>query len=172
MALLHQITGIAVLTIAVIHAERLSAARDRVAVARGSALARPSAGIGMIELTHRGGVAIMKMAHGKANALDIEFCDAIAAQFEALRGSDTSAVVLTGQGAMFSAGVDLVAAERGRRGLCAALPAGAAPALRYGVLLSEARGRRGQRPRHRRRLRAAMLRRQAHRRCAAAAASA
>ena len=55
-------------------------------------------------------------------------------------------------------------AERGRRGLRAALSAGAAPALRHGVLLSEARGGRGQRPRHRRRLRAAVLRRPAHRR--------
>ena len=65
---------------------------------------------------------------------------------------------------MFSAGVDLHPAERGRRGLRAPLPAGAAPALRHGVLLSEARGGRGQRPRHCRRLRAGMLRRPAHRR--------
>ena len=40
----------------------------------------------MIELTRRGGIAIVTMVHGKANALDIEFCDALAAQFEALRG--------------------------------------------------------------------------------------
>ena len=46
------------------------------------------------------------------------------------------------------------AAGRWRRRLCAPLSAGAAPALRHGVLLSEARGRRGQRPCHRRRLRA------------------
>ena len=97
------------------------------------------------------------MAHGKANALDIEFCEALAAQFEALRGSDAKA-----RGAD-RAGHDVFrrrrshAAERGRRGLCAALSAGAAPALRHGVLLSEARGGRGQRPRHRRRLRAAVL---------------
>ena len=30
----------------------------------------------MIELTHRGAIAIVKMVHGKANALDIEFCEA------------------------------------------------------------------------------------------------
>jgi enoyl-CoA hydratase len=62
----------------------------------------------MIELNHRGGIAVVKMIHGKANALDIEFCEALAAQFEALRGSDTRAVVLTGQGPMFSAGVNLI----------------------------------------------------------------
>ena len=56
----------------------------------------------MIELTRRGGIAIVTMVHGKANALDIEFCDALAAQFEALRGSDAKALVLTGQGKMFS----------------------------------------------------------------------
>jgi enoyl-CoA hydratase len=67
----------------------------------------------MIELTHRGGLATVRMAHGKANALDIEFCEAIAAQFEALRGPDTRAVVLIGQGAMFSAGVDLIRLSEG-----------------------------------------------------------
>jgi enoyl-CoA hydratase len=67
----------------------------------------------MIELARRGGIAIVKMAHGKANALDIEFCDALAAQFEALRGSDATAIVLTGQGKMFSAGVDLIRLSEG-----------------------------------------------------------
>ena len=67
----------------------------------------------MIELSHRGDIAILKMVHGKANALDIESCEAIAAQFEALRGSDTKAVVLTGQGQMFSAGVNLIRLSEG-----------------------------------------------------------
>jgi enoyl-CoA hydratase len=62
----------------------------------------------MIELTQRGAIAVMTMAYGKANALDIEFCDAIVAKFDALRGGDAKAVVLTGQGGMFSAGVNLL----------------------------------------------------------------
>jgi len=53
------------------------------------------------------------MVHGKANALDVEFCEALAAQFEALRGSDTKAVILTGQGPMFSAGVNLIRLSEG-----------------------------------------------------------
>jgi enoyl-CoA hydratase/carnithine racemase len=61
----------------------------------------------MIELTHDAGIAVLTMKHGKANALDSEFCEALAAQFTELRHSDAKAVVLTGQGRMFSAGVDL-----------------------------------------------------------------
>jgi len=53
------------------------------------------------------GIAVLTMAHGKANALDIEFCDALAARFNDLRGADAKAVVLTGSGKIFSAGVDL-----------------------------------------------------------------
>ena len=53
------------------------------------------------------GIAVLTLAHGNANALDIEFCEALAARFTELRGSGAKAVVLTGQGRMFSAGVDL-----------------------------------------------------------------
>jgi enoyl-CoA hydratase len=67
----------------------------------------------MIELTDRNGIAVVTMAHGKANALDVEFCEAIAAQFDKLRDTPAKAVVLTGQGRMFSAGVDLVRLSEG-----------------------------------------------------------
>ena len=164
LALLHQAMAIVVLTIAVVHAERHHAAQRLRCRATCSRSTLASAGIAMIELTRQGDVAVLKLAHGKANALDIELCEAIAAQFEALRDdAGRRPMVLTGQGRMFSAGVDLPRLIEGGARLCAAIPAGAAPALRHGVPSSQAGGRRGQRPRHRRRLRAGLLRRQAHR---------
>jgi enoyl-CoA hydratase/carnithine racemase len=62
----------------------------------------------MIELTREGRVAVLKLAHGKANALDtalmVELKDALAQ----VERSDAGALVLTGNGIMFSAGVDLL----------------------------------------------------------------
>ena len=61
----------------------------------------------MIDIKLNDGIAIVTMNHGKANALDIEFCDALAARFSELKTSNARAVVLTGQGKIFSAGVNL-----------------------------------------------------------------
>ena len=61
----------------------------------------------MIELLHRGNVAVLQMAHGKANAMTTEFCQALTTRLEELRTSPASAVVITGTGRIFSAGVDL-----------------------------------------------------------------
>ena len=63
----------------------------------------------MLDLTHHGAVTVLRMAHGKANALDLEFCAALTAQLDACeRSPSTRALVMTGSGAMFSAGVDLL----------------------------------------------------------------
>jgi enoyl-CoA hydratase len=63
----------------------------------------------MLDLTHRGAVTVLRMAHRKANALDLEFCEALTAQLDACeRSPSTRALVITGSGAMFSAGVDLL----------------------------------------------------------------
>lgn len=67
----------------------------------------------MIDVAINDGIAVVTMRHGKANALDIEFCDALAACFAELRGGAAKAVVLTGQGKIFSAGVDLIRVSEG-----------------------------------------------------------
>lgn len=65
-------------------------------------------GVSVIDVTQRGKVAVLHIAHGKANALDTELCRGIAAQMERFRSSASGAVVLTGEGKVFSAGVDLL----------------------------------------------------------------
>ena len=67
----------------------------------------------MIEVKSQDGIAVLTLAHGKANALDIEFCEALAARFNKMRDADVKAVVLTGQGKIFSAGVDLIRVSEG-----------------------------------------------------------
>jgi enoyl-CoA hydratase len=59
----------------------------------------------MLELDKRGAVTVVRLAHGKVNALDVELLQAIE---EVMGGLDPGqAVVLTGAGRAFSAGVDL-----------------------------------------------------------------
>ena len=58
------------------------------------------------ELTDR--ILTLRMAHGKASALDLELCLALQSAFEEAAEDDgVGAVVLTGTGSIFSAGVDL-----------------------------------------------------------------
>jgi enoyl-CoA hydratase len=64
----------------------------------------------MFSLTRTRDIAVLTMQHGKANALDTEFCKGLAAQFEKLEKSDAKAIVLTAEGRIFSAGVDLLRA--------------------------------------------------------------
>jgi len=69
----------------------------------------------MIDLVERGNVGVLHMRHGKANVLDVEFCGAITGQLEELRDSPARALVLTGEGRIFSAGVDLLRVLDGGR---------------------------------------------------------
>lgn len=67
----------------------------------------------MIEIVQRDGIAIVKLVHGKANAMDTDFCRAVTETFVTLKRAPARAVVLTGQGGMFSAGVNLIRARDG-----------------------------------------------------------
>jgi len=61
----------------------------------------------MIELANEGGYAILRMADGKANAMSLDFCRTLTARFGEIERSGATAVIITGVGRMFSAGVDL-----------------------------------------------------------------
>ena len=61
----------------------------------------------MIRRDIEDGIAVVRLEHGKANALDTELLTAIADECEALPASGARAVVLTGRGNIFCAGVDL-----------------------------------------------------------------
>lgn len=61
----------------------------------------------MIERVKQDDVEIVRLKHGKASALDLELTTAIETAFGEIAESDTRAVVLTGSGSIFSAGVDL-----------------------------------------------------------------
>lgn len=59
----------------------------------------------MIGVSHEDGIAVVRLEHGKVNVLDLELLQAITATLAELEDAD--AVVLTGAGRAFSAGVDL-----------------------------------------------------------------
>ena len=67
----------------------------------------------MIDVKTEDEIATVTMRHGKANALDMTLCEGLADCFDKLRASDARAVVLTGQGHIFSAGVDLLQVSAG-----------------------------------------------------------
>jgi enoyl-CoA hydratase len=52
-------------------------------------------------------VAVLRMAHGPVNAMDLELCLALAERFRGLAADPAHAVVVTGTERAFSAGVDL-----------------------------------------------------------------
>ena len=68
----------------------------------------------MIDTTYQDGVAVLAMRHGKVNALDIALCQALCAALDHAAVGGAQAVVLTGTGTVFSAGVDLHRVIAGR----------------------------------------------------------
>ena len=60
-----------------------------------------------MHIEKRGAVQILRMEHGKANAIDSEFFDDLQEALTEVEG-DGGPVVLTGSGSIFSAGVDLL----------------------------------------------------------------
>src|SRR5262249_56840824 len=71
--------------------------------------------IPMIELSEQDGIAVVRMADGKANAMSREFCEAFTDRFQQAQAA-SRAVVITGTGNIFSAGVDLVRLAEGGPG--------------------------------------------------------
>ena len=67
----------------------------------------------MIDVKTEDAITTVTIRHGKANALDITLCEGLADCFDKLCASDARAVVLTGQGHIFSAGVDLLQVSAG-----------------------------------------------------------
>ncbi|NUW38547.1 enoyl-CoA hydratase/isomerase family protein [Nonomuraea rhodomycinica] len=63
----------------------------------------------MIEVEVVDGVGVVRLAHGRVNALDVELCREIERVMRVLDGPESGvrAVVVTGVGRVFSAGVDL-----------------------------------------------------------------
>jgi enoyl-CoA hydratase len=61
----------------------------------------------MIERTETNGIVTIKLAHGKASALDLELVEGLTLAIDELAQSDARAAILTGTGSIFSAGVDL-----------------------------------------------------------------
>lgn len=61
----------------------------------------------MIETREQDGITILEVAHGKANAMDVELCAALIDRMDELRASGSPPFILTAKGSIFSAGVDL-----------------------------------------------------------------
>jgi len=61
----------------------------------------------MIEREQNAGILTLRLAHGKASAMDVELCEGLIRELREAEESDARTVILTGTGSIFSAGVDL-----------------------------------------------------------------
>src|SRR5262245_51276260 len=66
----------------------------------------------MIERSQHEGILTLRLAHGKASLLDVELLDALLRELDGV-AEDVRAIILTGTGSIFSAGVDLVRLTQG-----------------------------------------------------------
>jgi enoyl-CoA hydratase len=66
----------------------------------------------MIERTLHEGILTLRLAHRKASALDVELLDALLREMDGVP-DDVRALILTGTGSIFSAGVDLIRLTEG-----------------------------------------------------------
>jgi enoyl-CoA hydratase len=66
----------------------------------------------MIERSQHEGILTLRLAQGRANALDIELLDALLRELDGA-AEDVRALILTGTGSIFSAGVDLFRLTQG-----------------------------------------------------------
>jgi enoyl-CoA hydratase len=69
----------------------------------------------MIERSQSGDVVTLRLAHGKASALDLELAEGLSAAIRKEQDSGARAAILTGTGSIFSAGVDLFRVVDGGR---------------------------------------------------------
>jgi enoyl-CoA hydratase len=67
----------------------------------------------MFSLNTEASIAVLRLEHGKVNAMDLTLCEAVTQQLQALATDSCRAVVITGAGNSFSAGVDLVQLTQG-----------------------------------------------------------
>jgi enoyl-CoA hydratase len=63
--------------------------------------------LSLIHHEDHGSVTVLRIEYGKANTIDLELSAELGQQLEKLKSSPARAVVLTGTGSIFSAGVDL-----------------------------------------------------------------
>ena len=61
----------------------------------------------MLTVENSGGVCTIRMDDGKVNAMDLTFCRMLTDSLRTIEQTDASAVLLTGNHRVFSAGVDL-----------------------------------------------------------------
>jgi enoyl-CoA hydratase len=61
----------------------------------------------VIERRDSDGIRTLKLAHGKVSAMDLELGEALIGEFKEAADPSVTAVIVTGTGASFSAGVDL-----------------------------------------------------------------